>query len=61
MRRIQDEGVQKFGAEENIWTYKEEVQTVENFIMESINKYYSCDQIKGDEINIAYGTYGGET
>jgi hypothetical protein len=30
MRRIYAEGVQKLGAEENIWTYKEEVQTVEN-------------------------------
>jgi hypothetical protein len=27
----------------------------------SINKYYSGDQIKQDEISRAYGTYGGET
>jgi hypothetical protein len=33
MRRIQAEGFQKLGAEENIWTYKEEVQNVENGIM----------------------------
>jgi len=51
----------KFGAEENIWTYKEEVQTVENCIMRSVSKCYSGDQMKEDEISIAYGTYGEET
>jgi hypothetical protein len=29
--------------------------------MGSVNKYYSGDQIKEDEINRAHGTYGGET
>jgi len=29
--------------------------------MGSLNKYYSGEQIKEDEISTAYGTYGGET